>query len=117
MHLQRTYVSAAGKLIATYDPDGLHFRPTDWLGSFRAGTDSRGVLEETSSMLPFGDGLNGEANAPDPHHFTGKERDAESGNDYLGARYYASSMGRWLSPDWNSGPSTVAYAQFDDPQS
>ena len=34
-----------------------------------------------------------------PHHFTGKERDAESGNDYFGARYYASSMGRWLSPD------------------
>ena len=31
--------------------------------------------------------------------FTGKERDAESGNDYFGARYYASSMGRWLSPD------------------
>jgi RHS repeat-associated protein len=31
--------------------------------------------------------------------FTGKERDAESGNDYFGARYYASSMGRFLSPD------------------
>jgi len=34
-----------------------------------------------------------------PSLFTGKERDAESGNDYFGARYYASSMGRWLSPD------------------
>jgi RHS repeat-associated protein len=33
------------------------------------------------------------------HHFTGKERDTESGNDYFGARYYASSMGRFLSPD------------------
>src|ERR1700722_5147972 len=31
--------------------------------------------------------------------FTGKERDAESGNDYFGARYYASSMGRFMSPD------------------
>lgn len=31
--------------------------------------------------------------------FTGKERDAESGNDYFGARYYASTMGRFLSPD------------------
>ena len=29
----------------------------------------------------------------------GKERDTESGNDYFGARYYASSMGRWMSPD------------------
>ena len=32
-------------------------------------------------------------------HFTGKERDTESGNDYFGARYYASSMGRFMSPD------------------
>jgi len=34
-----------------------------------------------------------------PPHSTGKERDAESGNDYFGARYMASSMGRFLSPD------------------
>lgn len=31
--------------------------------------------------------------------YTGKERDAESGLDYFGARYYASTMGRWMSPD------------------
>jgi len=29
-------------------------------------------------------------------HFTGKERDTESGNDYFGARYYGSSMGRMM---------------------
>jgi RHS repeat-associated protein len=34
-----------------------------------------------------------------PPRFTGKERDQESGNDYFGARYYASTMGRMLSPD------------------
>jgi RHS repeat-associated protein len=34
-----------------------------------------------------------------PSRSTGKERDTESGNDYFGARYYASTMGRWLSPD------------------
>ena len=34
-----------------------------------------------------------------PSRSTGKERDSESGNDYFGKRYYASSMGRWLSPD------------------
>jgi RHS repeat-associated protein len=33
------------------------------------------------------------------YRYTGKERDTESGNDYFGARYYASSMGRFLSPD------------------
>jgi RHS repeat-associated protein len=34
--------------------------------------------------------------------FTGKERDSESGNDYFEARYYASSMGRFMSPDWSA---------------
>ena len=33
------------------------------------------------------------------YRYTGKERDTESGNDYFGARYYASTMGRFLSPD------------------
>jgi RHS repeat-associated protein len=33
------------------------------------------------------------------HHFTGKERDTESGNDYFGARYYSSSMGQFMTPD------------------
>jgi RHS repeat-associated protein len=48
---------------------------------------------------------------------TGKERDTESGNDYFGARYYASSMGRWLSPDWSAKVEPVPYAKLDDPQS
>ncbi|MGA3093598.1 MAG: RHS repeat-associated core domain-containing protein [Terriglobales bacterium] len=30
---------------------------------------------------------------------TGKERDAESGLDSFGFRHYASTMGRWMSPD------------------
>jgi len=33
------------------------------------------------------------------HQFTGKERDAETGLDYFGARYYAAPMGRFTSPD------------------
>jgi RHS repeat-associated protein len=48
---------------------------------------------------------------------TGKERDSESGNDYFGARYYASTMGRFLSPDWAAKEEPVPYAQLDDPQS
>jgi RHS repeat-associated protein len=38
-------------------------------------------------------------------HFTGKERDAETGLDYFGARYYSGAQGRFSSPDplLNSG--------------
>jgi len=52
-----------------------------------------------------------------PPRYTGKERDSESGNDYFGARYYASSMGRFLSPDWSAKVVPVPYAKLDNPQS
>jgi RHS repeat-associated protein len=48
---------------------------------------------------------------------TGKERDTESGNDYFGARYYASTMGRFMSPDWSDIPEAVPYADLGNPQS
>jgi RHS repeat-associated protein len=48
-----------------------------------------------------------------PSISTGKERDTESGNDYFGARYYASSMGRFTSPD----PSGLYFADASNPQS
>ena len=48
--------------------------------------------------------------------FTGKERDGESNLDYFGARYYSSTMGRWVSPDWSSTPSPVPFANPADPQ-
>ncbi len=36
---------------------------------------------------------------------TGKERDAETGNNYFGARYHASNLGRFMSPDeFTGGP-------------
>jgi RHS repeat-associated protein len=51
-----------------------------------------------------------------PSRSTGKERDTESGNDYFGARYYASSMGRFMSPDWSAKQDPVPYARLDNPQ-
>jgi RHS repeat-associated protein len=135
MQVQRTYVYAAGATIATYDPvanpayDSSNptaapqtlympsFRLTDWLGTLRVTTDAYGVAQGTCASLPYGDATACSGNIPDNHHFTGKERDTESGNDYFGARYYASTMGRWLSPDWSAKVEPVPYAKLDDPQS
>ena len=47
---------------------------------------------------------------------SGKERDAETGLDFFGARYYSGAQGRFTSPDWSAKPEPVPYAQFDDPQ-
>lgn len=53
--------------------------------------------------------------APSP--FTGKERDSESTLDNFGARYDASGIGRFMTPDWSSIPVGVPYASISDPQS
>ena len=50
------------------------------------------------------------------YKFTGKERDPETGNDNFGARYYSSSFGRFLSPDWSAIPEPVPYANLTNPQ-
>jgi RHS repeat-associated protein len=113
---QHTNAWAGGKLLATYDNDGLHFYLDDPLGSRRVQTDYEGVVERTCASLPFGD-VETCAPTPTEHLFTGKERDNESGNDYFGARYYASSMGRFLSPDWSAKVEPVPYAKLDNPQS
>jgi RHS repeat-associated protein len=116
-----TNVFARGSLVATYafnnDPSAnlpvtVYFHLTDWLGSRRVLVDYAGELQQTCHSLPFGNGWDC-THAPTEHLYTGKERDTESGNDYFGARYYASTMGRFLSPD----PSGLMYADPTNPQS
>ena len=119
-----TNVYAGGMLVATYDPLGLHFQLTDWLGNRRVQTNAFGQVEETWANAPFGDYLTPYYPASSPstaddateHHFTGKERDVESGLDYFGARYVSSSIGRWINPDWSPGPVAIPYANLADPQ-
>ncbi len=104
-------VFAGARLNATYSGADTYFALSDWLGTRRVEVDATGVCATAYQSLPFGNGLapatvtllgtalpqcNPDATE---HHFTGKERDAESGNDYFGARYYGSSMGRFMSPD------------------
>jgi RHS repeat-associated protein len=119
---ERTNIFTAGKLVGTYDlvPDpqnasaqipALHFHLQDLLGTRRMQISGMyanlGQPETDSQSLPFGDQLSSfpdqfastTANDATPLHFTSKERDQESGNDYFGARYYASSMGLFISPD------------------
>ncbi len=54
----------------------------------------------------------------DPNHykFDAKERDTESNLDEFGARYYASTYGRFMTPDWAEKPTDVPYANFGNPQ-
>ncbi len=109
-----TNAFAAGRLVATYQNDNggttpvagnLHFALADWLGTKHVQTAYNGASESSWTSLPFGDdlisysGSGGSGSDATEHLFTGKERDQESGLDYFGARYYNSTMGRFMSPD------------------
>ena len=95
----RGEVYAGGMHLATYIPStaNTYFVHSDWLGTERVRSGAGGAIYSTWTSYPFGEGSL--TSNPSPAHFTGKERDAESGNDYFGARYYSSSMGRFMSPD------------------
>jgi RHS repeat-associated protein len=96
-----------------------NFSLNNWLGSLVAySTPSSGIPNTAYISQPFGDAQTSlfGPNNNDDVHFTGKERDGESGNDYFGARYYASSMGRFMSPDWSAKAEPVPYAKLGDPQ-
>jgi len=109
---KHTNVYAAGMLIATYNPSGLYFHLSDWLGNRRVQTDYAGNNPQFYQSLPFGEMPLGQDLGATEHHFTGKERDQETGLDYFEARYYASSMGRMLSPD----PVFISADRIADPQ-
>ncbi len=78
--------------------DVIEYYHVDAIGNVRAVTDGDGNVLERHDYLPFGE----EWNAPtstQPRRFTGKERDAETGLDYFGARYFFGSAGRFTSVD------------------
>jgi RHS repeat-associated protein len=96
----------------------------DQLGTPRMILDQSGSLANVKrhDYLPFGDEITSSISGRSGHgygggdgvrqQFTLKERDNETGLDYFGARYYASTQGRFTSPDevWKD-------SQLGDPQS
>lgn len=113
------YIYFNGERTARVDrPSGtVHYYFSDPLGSASVITDANGNVEEQYYYYPYGGLVSSVGGDPNHYKFTGKERDAESGLDEFGARYYASSLGRFMIPDWAAKPTNVPYASFGNPQS
>src|SRR5579875_3515240 len=82
----------------------------DHLGSVRMLTDASGNVVARQDYLPFGEEIPADTagrsasllfGASDgvEQKFTGQIRDSETGMDFFTARYYASAVGRFTSPD------------------
>jgi RHS repeat-associated protein len=98
---QEEYVYFGGQKVARRDipANTVHYYFSDHLGSASAVTDSSGVIQKESDYYPFGGEIAVSGTDSNNYKFTGKERDTESGLDNFGARYNASSVGRFMSPD------------------
>ena len=94
------YIFFNGKRIARRDSSNtVNYYFADHLGTARIVTSSVGAVLDDSDFYPFGGERTVVSSSGNSYKFTGKERDAESGLDYFGARYYASTMGRFSSTD------------------
>ena len=116
---------SSGDPVAEYTTEtqpvyGTLYVTPDHLGSTRLLTNGNGDVVRRYDYLPFGEeipsgsysrgndyGGNQYPNAGGSsfpgdaasHKFTGKERDAETGLDYFGARYFSGAQGRFTSAD------------------
>ena len=99
--------------------DIVRYVELDAVGSVRVVTDDKGKVIERHDYLPFGEecttgpcATNPGVGAGQTKKFTGKERDAETGLDYFGARYYGSKIGRFATVD----PTMTIQENLLDPQ-
>jgi RHS repeat-associated protein len=94
------YIFFNGKRIARRDSsNNVSYYFADHLGTARIVTNAAGNVLDDSDFYPFGGERSVLSSSGNNYKFTGKERDSESGLDNFGARYNASTIGRWMSPD------------------
>jgi RHS repeat-associated protein len=109
--------SLAFPTMAFAQADVVEYYHLDALGNVMAVSNAAGVENESHDYLPFGEewcgtSVCGTVNAGQPKRFTGKERDAETGLDYFGARYYRANVGRFTTID----PVYTWQENLEDPQ-
>jgi RHS repeat-associated protein len=121
-NILENYVFFNGTRMARREPGTsptFHFYFSDHLGTHSIVTNANGTMppQEESDYYPYGREIPVSGADSNHYKFTGKERDSESGLDEFGARYYASPLGRFMTPDWATTPIDVPYADFGNPQS
>jgi len=79
--------------------DQVFFYHTDAAGTPMAMTDESGAVVWRAVYMPFGEENSIAGSAANNKRFAGKEKDAETGLSYFGARYEDPRTGRFISVD------------------
>ena len=110
------WLTALGGLASGQSPAPrvvVEYYHVDALGSVRAITNAQGQVVREADYEPFGEEVHRRpTRTPNTRRFTGKERDAETGLDYFGARYYRADVGRFTTVD----PAMTIKENLLDPQ-
>jgi RHS repeat-associated protein len=84
-------------------PVVVRYQHGNHLGSAILELDDAANVITYEEYFPYGStsyqSVRSQTETPKRYRYTGKERDDENGLDYFGARYYASWLGRWVTPD------------------
>jgi RHS repeat-associated protein len=130
--IQKEYIFFNSKRVARRDVPGtpsVKYYFSDHLGSASIVTDTIGTMiacptnsslitgEDESDYYPYGGEMQLCNRVSQDYKFTGKQRDGESGLDNFGARYDASSLGRFMTPDWSAGADPIPFVVPGQPQS
>lgn len=93
----------------------IKYNLEDHLGSSTVLLQTNGTLINREEYYPYGETSFG-SYAKKQYRYSGKEKDAESGLYYYGARYYMAWAGRFITCDPMSGemPQWSAYVGFND---
>jgi RHS repeat-associated protein len=105
--LQTRYAYGLDLISHTNDGESFFYQ-VDGLRSTRALTDELGQVVATYTYDAYGNALLDAASGENAYQFAGEQRDPETGLDYLRARYYDPTLGRFISADAFSG-------SIDDP--
>ena len=113
------YVFFNGKRVAMRKADNsIHHYFADQIGSANLVTNATGAMppEQDIEYHPYGEEQIYTNTLGQEYRFTGHEHDEETNDDYFDARYYSSSFGRFLTPDWSATPEPIPYASVGNPQ-
>jgi RHS repeat-associated protein len=116
--LVETVTTTGGATVVNPVP-AVRYQLADRLGSAAVELDDNGAVLSFEEYHPYGTtsfrSATGIADVSlKRYRFTGKERDAETGFCYFGARYYAAWLGRWASSDpsgFVDGPNLYTYVR------